>query len=329
MKKSNGGMNQQKGIALIYVMLIFAMITLMSSQMVTSLWLHTEKNGRYLERIQARHHALSAEQYVAMLLEQDFEDDKKKMRQVDHGRERWNVETVGFGIEQGEVELKIIDENGRFNLNWLDTEALDGKRYTRQFEIILQNLGIDTQLAFAIKDWIDSDQDPSETGAEDNHYLVLDPPRRTADSPLVSLSELRLIQGIGKDEFELLVPLVTVLPKESKVNVNTAVPEVLRSLSDKITEGDAQAIIDSRREEGFVRLEDMTKLPALKDKTAELKAAGFEFTSSYFNVYIKATYRDTVFYMRTLLVRNADGQVQVAGREIGPADYWVTAKKES
>ena len=329
MMTSRSGARRQRGIALIYVLLIFSMITLMASQMVTSLWLHTEKNARFLERIQAKHHAMSAEQYVAMLLEQDFEEDKKKKRQVDHERERWNVDTVGFGIEQGGVELQIVDENGRFNLNWLNTEALDGKRYSKQFEVILQNLGIDTQLVQAIKDWIDSDQEPSETGAEDNNYLVLDPPRRTADFPLISLSELRLIQGVGKEEFELLTPLVTTLPKESKVNVNSALPEVLRSLDDKITEGDAQAIIDSRGDEGFAKLEDMTKLPALKDKTAELKAAGFEFSSSYFNVYIKATYRDTVFYMRTLLVRNADGQVQVAGREIGPNDYWVTAKKES
>ncbi|AMO55818.1 general secretion pathway protein K [Endozoicomonas montiporae CL-33] len=326
---SKTSMNRQRGIALIYVLLIFAMITLMASQMVTSLWLHTEKNARFLERIQAKHHALSAEQYVALLLEQDFEDDKKKKRQVDHERERWNVTTVGYPVEQGSVELEIVDENGRFNLNWLNAEALDGKRFTTQFETILKNLGIDTQLIYAIKDWIDSDQEPSETGAEDNHYLVLDPHRRTADFPLVSLSELRLIQGVGKQEFELLTPLVTVLPKESKVNVNSALPEVLRSLSDKITEGDAQSIIDSRTDEGFAKLEDMTKLPALKDKTAELKAAGFEFTSSYFNVYIKATYRDTVFYLRTLLVRNADGKVQVAGREIGPNDYRVTAKKES
>lgn len=319
----------QKGIALIYVLLIFAMITLISSQMVTSLWLHTEKNTRYLERIQARHHAMAAEQYVAMLLEKDAEEDKKKKRQVDHGKERWNVETVGYGIDQGVVELQIIDENGRFNLNWLLADALDGKRYVKQFETILQNLGIDSQLTYAIKDWIDSDQEPSETGAEDNAYLVIAPPRRTADHPLVSLSELRLIQGIGKEEFELLAPLVTALPKDSKLNVNTAIPEVLRSISDKITEGDAQAIIDSRGDEGYAKLEDMTQIPALKDKTADFKAAGFEFGSSFFNVYIKATYRDTVFYMRSLLVRNADGQVQVAGREIGPNNYWVTAKKES
>ena len=99
--------------------------------MVTSLWLHTEKNTRYLERIQAKHHALAAEQYVALLLEQDAEEDKKKKRQVDHDKERWNVESVGYGIDQGEVELQIVDENGRFNINWLLAEALDGQRYTQ------------------------------------------------------------------------------------------------------------------------------------------------------------------------------------------------------
>lgn len=319
----------QQGIALIYVLLIFSMITLMATQMVTSLWLHTEKNARYLERIQAKHYALGAEQYIGFLLELDAEEDKKKKRQVDHGKERWNIQQASYGVDQGDIELQVVDENGRFNINWLSTEARVGKKYVKQFEIILQNLNIDTQLTLAVKDWIDSDQEPSEGGAEDNVYRALEPPRRTADSPMISLSELRLIQGIGKDEFELLAPLVTVLPKDSKLNINTALPEVLRSLSETMTEGDAQTIIDARGDEVFEKLEDITRLPGLKDKSEELTAAGFEFGGSYFNVYIKATYRDTVFYMRTLLVRNADGQVQVAGREIGPSDYWLTAKKDS
>ena len=324
------GTRKQKGIALIYVLLIFAMITLMASQMVTSLWLHTEKNARYLERIQAKHYALGAEQYVALLLVQDLEDDKKKKRMVDHEKERWNLKTVDYAVDQGEIELAVVDETGRFNLNWLSAEALEGKKYTGMFQQLLQNLGIDTQLSSRIKDWIDNDQEPSEAGAEDNNYLVMEPPRRTSDTDLVSLSELRLIQGVGAEEFELLTPLVTALPKTSKININTALPEVMRVISDKLTEGDVQSIIDSRGSEGFAKIEDLTKLPSLKDKTADLKALQqLDYTSQYFSVYIKATYRDTIFYLRTLLVRNSDGQVQVAGREIGPNDYWVTTKKES
>ncbi|KEQ17159.1 type II secretion system minor pseudopilin GspK [Endozoicomonas numazuensis] len=320
---------RQQGIALIYVLLIFAMITLMSSQMVTSLWLHTEKNTRYLERIQARHLALGAEQYVALLLEQDAEEDKKKQKVMDHESERWNIQEVGYAVDQGGVELVIVDETSRFNLNWLAAEALGGQRFDAMFQQILQNLGLDVQIGSAIKDWIDSDQEPTETGAEDNHYLVMEPPRRTADAPLVSLSELRLIEGVGSVEFQLLAPLVTTLPNNTKINVNTALPEVMRSLSDKLTEGDTATIIDARSAKGFANLEDLANLPALKDKTEALKEVPLGVTSNYFTAYIKATYRDTTFYLRTLLYRNAEGQVQIAGREIGPNDYWVSAKKES
>lgn len=320
---------RQRGIALIYVLLIFAMITLMASQMVTSLWLHTEKNTHYLERIQARHLALGAEQYVALLLEQDAEDDKKKKKFMDHESERWNIREVGYAPDQGDIELVIVDETSRFNLNWLAAEALDGQKFVGMFEKILHNLGLSSEIAAAIKDWIDDDQEPSESGGEDNNYLVMEPPRRTADAPFVSVSELRLIQGVGSAEFELLAPLVAVLPKTSRINVNAALPEVIGALSDKLTEGDVEAIIDARSAEGFSRLEDLARLPALKDKTAALKEVPLDVASQYFTAYIKATYRDTAFYLKTLMYRNAEGKVQIAGREIGPNDYWVSAKKES
>ncbi|WP_252176322.1 type II secretion system minor pseudopilin GspK [Endozoicomonas sp. 4G] len=321
--------NRQRGVALIYVLLIFAMITLMASQMVTSLWLHTEKNTHYLERIQARHLAMGAEQYVALLLEQDAEDDRKKKKIMDHESERWNIQEVGYAVDQGDIELVIVDEASRFNLNWLAAQGLDGQRFDGMFEKILQNLELNVQITSAIKDWIDHDQEPLETGGEDNHYLVMEPPRRTANAPFVSLSELRLVQGVGSLEFELLAPLVTALPDSSRINVNTALPEVFRALSDKLTEGDVEAIIDARSAEGFARLEDLARLPALKDKTVAFKEVPLDVASQYFTAYIKATYRDTTFYLKTLMYRNAEGQVQIAGREIGPNGYWVSAKKES
>ncbi|MRI34625.1 hypothetical protein EOPP23_16705 [Endozoicomonas sp. OPT23] len=319
----------QSGIALIYVLLIFAIITLMASQMVTSLWLHTEKNSRYLERVQARHLALGAEQYVALLLEQDAEEDKKKKKLVDHEKERWNVTEVAYPVEQGEIELRIVDENSLFNLNWLSAKALDAKRFDRMFDQLLKNQGIDSGVKDSIKDWLDSDQEALENGAEDNYYLSMDPAYRTADTAIASLTELKLIKGIGLEEYEQLLPLLTSIPGSSRININTALPDVLRTISDNLSEGDVVSIIDSRGSEVFSKIDDLAKLPALKEKTADLKSAPLGVVSNFFTVFIKARYRDTTFYLRTQLFRNAEGQVQVAGREIGPNDYWVVAKKES
>ena len=346
---------KQKGIALIYVLLIFALITLMASQIVTSLWLHTEKNARYLERIQAKHYALGAEQYIALLLEQDFEDDKKNKRIVDHEKEKWNIDTVGYDVDQGDIEIVIIDEQSRFNINWLadssseentdpnaqgqnqgrNQRGNDGEKqndnanYLEMLQNLLLTQALDPQLAYKIKDWLDSDQEAAEAGAEDLVYLALENPRRTADTEMVSISELKLIQGIGDDELEKLIPLVTALPKQSKINLNTALPEVIRSISKNISEGDAQALIDARGEKGFDKMADLNNLASLSGKTAPFQSAPVEFSSSYFSAYIKATYRDTTFYLKTSLIRNSDGQVQVGGREIGPSSYWATTKKES
>ena len=345
----------QRGIALIYVLLIFAMITLMASQIVTSLWLHTEKNARYLERVQAKHYAFGAENFVALLLEQDAERDKKNKRQVDHEKEFWNVDTVNYDIDQGDIEITIVDEQSFFNLNWLADGGVPGKdqdqpsalmksrqqqstalsnfgnntNYLEMLQNLLLSQALDPQLAYKIKDWVDSDQEAAEAGAEDLFYLYLEQPRRTADMAMASVSELKLIDGVGETELEKLIPLVTVLPRNSKINLNSALPSVIRSISKNLTDGDAQAIIDARGERGIVNMAALNNFPSLNGKTGLLQAAPVEFSSNFYSVYIKATYRDTSFYMRTLLFRNGEGRVQVAGREIGPSSYWAVVKKES
>ncbi|OED41922.1 hypothetical protein ACH42_12785 [Endozoicomonas sp. (ex Bugula neritina AB1)] len=343
--------SRQRGIALIYVLLIFAMITLMASQIVTSLWLHTEKNTRYLERTQSKHYALGAENYVALLLEHDAESDKKNRRQIDHMNESWNVDSVDFDIEQGDIEITIIDEQSRFNLNWLaDNDGGKGRsgaekqvqqsrifyqdnqygstNYLEMLKNLLLSQALDPQLSYKIKDWLDSDQNSAEAGAEDIIYQSSDQPRRTADTAMASISELKLIDGIGDNELEKLIPLITALPKSSKINLNTALPAVIQSISKNLTDGDAQAIIDARGDQGIESMAALNNLSSMKGKSGLLQRAPVEFGSNYFSVYIKATYRGTTFYMKTSLVRNGEGQVQVAGREIGPSSYWAITKKE-
>ena len=73
----------------------------------------------------------------------------------------------------------------------------------------------------------------------------------------------------------------------------------------------------------------MNNIPALNGKSSLFQSAPIDFGSRYFSVYIKATYRDTDFYLRTQLYRNSEGKVQVRGREIGPSRYWVVGKRNA
>ncbi|WP_330925457.1 type II secretion system minor pseudopilin GspK [Candidatus Sororendozoicomonas aggregata] len=328
-KKACSRYPQQKGIALLYVLIIFSIIAVMASQIVTNLMLHTEKNARLLERTQAKHYALGAEQYVALLLEADFQSDKKKKRQVDHEKEAWNVKTVPYAVDQGKIDITVIDEQGRFNLNGLRADGDNGLINLNMFKNLLTVLSIDTKLANNLQTWLGATPDSSKGAAADNIYLVLDPPRRAGNNNMASISELRLVQGMDEESFEKLAPCVTVLPQPSRININTALPEIIMSISNKLTASDAANIIAARGKEGFAKLGDLSNIIDLKNKMNELRVAPLSFSSHYFTVYVTALYRDTVFYLKTRLYRNNEGKVQVIAREIGPNRYWAAFKKES
>lgn len=298
----------------------------MASQMVTTMLLHTEKNARFIERIQARHYALGAEQYVAYLLEEDFVEDQKKRRLVDHENERWNIRQVDYYVDQGSIDLVVVDEQGRFNINWLTLEGKAGEKFMSMFKNLLQTQKINIELADWIQTWLGAAPAPANGPAADTLYLMLDPPMRAANTEISSVSELKLVEGMTAEYFERLAPLLSALPKASKININTALPEVICSISDKITENDAEAIIEGRGHDGFAKIDELSNVTEVIDKMADLKSAKLVFSSQYFSTYIKATYRDTSFYMKTLLFRNNEGQVQIAGREIGPNSYWITDK---
>lgn len=330
----------QSGIALIYVLLIFLLITTVASEIVMNLWLHTGKNARYLERTQAKHYALGAEQYVAWLLEQDFAQDKKNNRMVDHENEQWNVETINYDVEQGVIELQVQDEQSRFNLNWLADEnnqsgeqgaEKSGSPGVPMFENLLSTQSMDPQLAEKVARWMSKEQKSVSEGTEDQVYLSLVPPRRTGQTEMTSVSELMLIDGFNNEEVEKLLPYITVIPGSSKMNMNTALPEVIRSLNRNISEGDALMISNSRGYNGLSDIEELNQLVALSGKAGIFNERNQNervvFDSQYFSARIKATYRETTFYLKTNFYRSSDGHVQVVGREIGPSQYWAPANQ--
>ena len=323
--------NAQRGVALLYVLLIFLLITTVASRIVTNLWLHTVKNTHYLERIQAKQYALGAEQYVALLLETDHQQDKQRNRLVDHLGEGWNVNTVDYELEQGSVVLKVIDEQGRFNLNGLSQPIKNNNQSTAStnsnplsmFENLLQAQALDLLLAKSVSDWVGKPQQGAPAPDEDLVYLSLNPPRRMGLANMASISELNLIEGFDATQVEKLAPYITVIPTAPPLNINTAPPEVLQSLSRELTEGDAMLIQLGRQNNGLASMEEINQHVALANTDALLPKGSITFHSQYFSAHIKTTYRDSTFFMKTLFYRNREGRVQVISREVGPSRYWA------
>lgn len=114
------------------------------------------------------------------------------------------------------------------------------------------------ELAANLLDWVDEDEFRQNGGLEDEVYQQRRPPYRAANRPLLSVDELRLVEGFDGPLVEALRPYVTVYPLAGGggVNLNTAPPWVLAQLtrgSDisgmrPVEEEDVRRILDAREE---------------------------------------------------------------------------------
>ena len=96
-----------------------------------------------------------------------------------------SMEPIRFGLE---------DESSRLNLNTLLTidQLLPGS--SRQLLMALP--GMTEDVADAILDWMDTDDQPREYGAEVDYYSALSPPYAAKNGPLETVEELLLVRGV-------------------------------------------------------------------------------------------------------------------------------------
>ena len=319
--------HRQRGVALIFVLMIFAIVTVVAVDIVTDQQRNTEKHSRYLQYFQARHYAAGAEEYARLLLEDDFKSDKKNKEMIDHWFEPWAETSIPFPVNEGEVTLMIIDDQGRFNLN-----LLSGKQYESQLKMLERLLvahNLDASLASRIRDWIDEDQEPLPSGAEDTTYLSLESPYRTSDSQLVSVSELNLLQLLAPEDYRKILPLVSVLPESVGINMNTVSAGVLQALGERISESDATGFVDSRSKEGFKEKKEIAGHLSLRGKLSPQVMNILTLNSHYFSAYIQVHYRDMTYSLQSRLARNDEGRVMVIGREVGQFPGWVKELRDS
>jgi general secretion pathway protein K len=114
------------------------------------------------------------------------------------------------------------------------------------------------ELAANLLDWVDEDEVRQNGGLEDEVYQQRQPPYRAANRPLLSVDELRLVEGFDGPLVDALRPYVTVYPLAGGggVNLNTAPPWVLAQItrgSDvsgmrPVEEEDVRRILDAREE---------------------------------------------------------------------------------
>lgn len=201
--------------------------------------------------------------------------------------------------EAGNIEIAIVDEGGKLNLNALvqPNGELDTLTYPA-LKRLGKQLELPEALWDAVADWIDSDGQPRPNGAETPYYQSLRPPGSARNAPLSSLTELSLVRGMTLEMQTRLQPYLTVFSTRagapvSQVNINTAPREVLMTLDDDIDERMANRIMEERRLKPFKAPGELSRISGAEMLSNRLTGK-ISFKGTLFRITSTARVKDAV-----------------------------------
>lgn len=301
--------DRQRGVALISVLLIVAILMAVTSRLLATHNLVINQHQNTFEQNQALHYVLGAETLARQALYEDFTQSGPGL---DHQGELWAQPVMPFELDEGGfLEAQLRDLHGCMNLNAVI--GAGSATHLERLQRLSRNLGIDQNIAESWKDWIDADMEVTGFGAEDNEYLLAQPPYRTPNRPVTGLSELFLLQGADREQLALLLPHVCLLPHgDSRVNINTADAQTLAALDAELSLAITEPIAAEERRydsvEGFL------------EAHAEFASASdvLSVTSEHFLLHAQAQVGSSSVSLESLLYRDPDnGRVTVIKRDFG------------
>jgi general secretion pathway protein K len=146
--------------------------------------------------------------------------------------------------------------------------------------------------------------------------MSLERPYRSANAPMQSVSELRLIRGFEDPRvYNTLLPHVCAFGVSTPININTATEEVLRSLADDLNDSDVEQIIERRTETAFNDINDFTSFNDLKKKIASTE--GLSVDTEYFMLATRSTIGQVTAVNYSIIHRSNDGSTRVIARSQG------------
>jgi len=341
--------HKQKGVALIVVLLIVAIITVIAVEMSSRLQLNVARTLNLKANNQAYWYALGAEQFAkkSLITLNTLTPGNTNLSQP------W-AETFEYPVEGGSIKAQLIDMQACFNLNAINsgesanatdstnsmnlstasnsanptTAKIGPSPSQKSFQLLLESYINDSLVVETIRDslidWIDKDSIPNNYGAEDADYESLVNPYLAANSPLGHASEIRLINGIDQllamGGFQDLRKAICVLP-ESKlaVNVNTITKEnavVLSALLGQNSNIGAD-IIGSRPPEGFQSDEEFLNLSEVQALSlSKQQKSWFKVTTQYFRLNVTAKFQGSQFTLSTIFKVDS-GEITIISREFG------------
>lgn len=306
-------MKRARGVALIVALLLVALGTLVVAALLEQNQLAVARTRNQLREQQAYAYARGLEAYAIEVLRRDQSSDPEK----DTRGDIWANPMPPIDVPGGRLAGRIRDLNGCLNLNRLvNASGAPVEAERGRVERLLRLLKLRPELVEAIIDWIDADNTPLPSGAEDASYLLLNPPYRAGNRPLRHISELRLVRGFDDAAFRLIEPHVCAAPAASNLNVNTASELVLQSLVDGMSEASARRLYNSGRA-NFGNADDFRIALEQEGLLAPADINTLGFASQYFLAETMIELDDIPLNYFSVIQRQTGSSLRVVARSRG------------
>lgn len=324
--------SRQYGVALVAALILMTSIVLILGNIFYRHQISVAQSTLTMHQNQAYFLALSAESWARQILDEDADQSS-----FDHFNELWSQAIPAMPVDGGLINGCISDMQSRFNLNSLvkytntsqlmsDINSQNNSHATVWNNILrFKEIPPDQSRLETIIDWIDKGSSTIGTsGAEQEIYESMRPPRMIADSQIVQPSELAEVMGYSVIEVQQLMPLITALPVALKIkpnqtepntiNINTASEELLLALGGGFDMIFKDAVINNRP---FEKIEDFYDKLAfeLGYPVANIKQLWpgdlIAIATQFFELYLEVTLGEARIEVRSIIMRrfNADSVI--------------------
>lgn len=204
------------------------------------------------------------------------------------------------------IEGQLYDLQALFNLNNLLDIAYQ-PLFLRLLKNNVKNVEVDALkfIMSATVNWVSPYRPDAGYDQWMTYYSQQKPAYLPAWQPMQSVSEFRMVAGVTAHIYRSTVPMLTALPTQTAINLNTAPKKILVALGDNgLTDEQVEELFQLRQEKDGLQLKDIQ--PMLEK--FNIPARQISIDSDYYLSVATATSADLSIKHYTILHKTKDRQ---------------------
>jgi general secretion pathway protein K len=233
-------------------------------------------------------------------------------------------------FSQGSLRLTVSDLSGRVQINSLAKSGAVGigarqilNRLLISGEFAIKDDSEAGAIVDSLVDWLDTDDQELDFGAENSYYRSLSPAYGCRNGPVQFIEELLLIKGVTPDllygtaDKKALVQFISVHGDDGKININTAGLEVLQAMDSQVTRDLALKLDEFRRDrENLVHLASIGWYTRVLPVDVVIDPAFLATTSRYFSIEAEGNFDTLKRRIVSVVSRDNQGKIIELTRKV-------------